>query len=32
VDDGRWVSIDEARTMLTYRRDVELLESLPALA
>jgi 8-oxo-dGTP pyrophosphatase MutT (NUDIX family) len=28
VDDARWVSLDEARSILTYDRDVELLEHL----
>jgi 8-oxo-dGTP diphosphatase len=32
VDDARWVSVAEARELLTYAHDVELLESLPALA
>jgi 8-oxo-dGTP pyrophosphatase MutT (NUDIX family) len=28
VDDGRWVDLDEARSLLSYPRDVALLESL----
>jgi 8-oxo-dGTP diphosphatase len=32
VDDARWVSPEEARDVLTYQRDVALLQSLPALA
>jgi 8-oxo-dGTP diphosphatase len=29
VDDARWVSLVDARVLLTYQRDVDLLESLP---
>ena len=29
VDDARWVSIDDARGLLTYERDTELLRLLP---
>jgi 8-oxo-dGTP diphosphatase len=32
VDAARWVSVAEARELLTYAHDAELLESLPALA
>jgi 8-oxo-dGTP pyrophosphatase MutT (NUDIX family) len=32
VDDARWVSVDGARELLTYERDVALLQGLPALA
>ena len=28
VDDGRWLSVEEARDLLTYERDVEVLGSL----
>ena len=28
VDDGRWVSVDQARGLLSYARDVEVLRSL----
>ncbi len=27
VDDGRWVSVDDARRLLTYERDVDLLSA-----
>jgi hypothetical protein len=30
VDDARWLSIAEARDLLTYQHDVELLEKLRA--
>jgi 8-oxo-dGTP diphosphatase len=29
VDEARWVSLDEARTLLTYQRDISLLDGLP---
>jgi hypothetical protein len=28
VDDGRWLAVDAARTLLTYDRDAALLEAL----
>ena len=28
VDEARWVDLDEARALLTYRRDVDLLDAL----
>jgi 8-oxo-dGTP pyrophosphatase MutT (NUDIX family) len=30
VDDARWLSVDEARSLLTYPRDVPVLEALEA--
>ena len=32
VDDGRWVSVEEARDLLSYARDVQVLSSLEARA
>jgi 8-oxo-dGTP diphosphatase len=29
VDEARWVSLDEARRLLTYQRDITLLDGLP---